>query len=187
MKRGRYQLKSSHKTILIVIGITLFVIAVILLLWFLLKGETKTTGEWTGAETTKSLSCKADNLPYPVYETGNVLNSTTQVNATFDSDKINSISLLYKASYTSAKIAKAENDALTAAMNINFGKNGMEAFSLNATFNVNDNTTQMSLYANQPDLNDNSVKYFMLDDLPSKIDDYQKAYQAKGFKCEMTK
>lgn len=187
MEKEKHQSKSLDKTAFIIIGIFLFIIAVILLFWFLLNGETKTTGEWTGSKTTESLNCKADGLPYPIYETDNILNSTTQVNTTFDSNKIDSISLLYKASYASAKVAKVENDALTAAMNVNFGKNGMEAFALNATFSVNGDTAQMSLYAKQSDLNNNSVKFFMLDDLPSTIDDYQKTYQAKGFECEVTK
>ena len=187
MKKGIHQSKSLNKTILVIVGIALSIIAAILLLWFLLKGETKTTGEWTSTETTESLSCKANNLPYQVYETSNILNSTTQINATFNNDKISSISLIRKANYANTETAKVENDALIAAMNIDFGKNNMEAFALDATFNVNDNIAQMNLYTNQSDLNDKSAKYFILDDLPSKIDDYQKAYQAKGFKCEITK
>lgn len=183
----KHRSKSLSRTVFVIIGIALFIIATILLLRFLLKGKTKTTGEWTSARTTESLSCKANNLPYPVYETSSVLDSVTQINATFDSNKINSISLLRKANYTSADMAKIENDALIAAMNTDFGENGMKAFALDATFNVDNNTAQMSLYANQSDLNNNSVEYFMLDDLPSKIDDYQKAYQAKGFKCEVAK
>ena len=179
MKREKHRSKSLNETVLVIIGIILFVVAAILLLCFLLKGETKTTGEWTGVRTTESLSCKANNLPYPVYETSSILNSTTQINATFDNDKIGSISLMRKTNYASAEIAKVENDALTAAMNMDFGKNDMKAFALDATFSVDDNTAQMSLYANQSDLNKKSVKYFMLDNLPSKIDDYQEVSNVK--------
>lgn len=187
MKNEIHRSKNNNNAVLVVMGIVSIIVAVVLLFLFLMQGESKTTGEWFGAETTESLSCKASNLPYPVYETNNILNSTTQINATFNGGKLDSISLLRKANYANADIAKAENDILTAAMNTDFSENGMKAFALNATFSFSDEMTQMSLYANQADLNSRTMKYFMLDSFPAKIDDYQEAYQSKGFKCEAIK
>ena len=187
MNSGDHRSGKVGKTMLVISGVAFIIVAVVLLFLFLLQGETKTTGGWHGAETTESLSCKANNLPYPIYESNNVSNSTTQINAIFNSSILDSISLLRKTNYANADIAKIENDALMAAMDTNFGKNGMKAFALNATFSTDINTAQMSLYVKQDGLNNKSMKYFMLDKLPTKIDDYQKAYQAIGFKCEMEK
>lgn len=183
--------KKSKKIIgknwLILIGVIMVVAAIVLLLWFLLKGETKITGNWTGTTTTESLSCTVQNVEYNFFKSDSSLSNTTKINVIFSNGKADSISLVRKATYEDAKIAKSQSDAHIADMNFSFADSGMEPFALNAAYDANGNTDQMSLYVTANEINNASIKYFMLNILQQNIDDYEDKYTSQGFICEIVK
>ena len=186
-KSNNNKKKKTNKNWFLLIGFVLIIGAIVLLLWFLMRGETKTTGGWS-EETSESLTCKASNIDYRYFGTDKAPSSNNvQINAIFNNDKLQSISLVRKMTYADAETAKIWSDAHEFYLNDHFGKNGLDFYSFNANFSKNDNVAQMSLYATNSEINDTSIKYFMLDSAPKNIDGYKKAYIDKGFKCEIVK
>lgn len=175
--------KKNWYILALIIGLILIIIFVI---WFLMRGETKTTGDYPEDTTPESLECVGKNIPYKIFA-DTLSDIEIKINGIFINGKIGSISLVYKSKYNSAEAAKTMSDAHEGDMNMSFYKNNMNSYSLNATYTINENVAQMSLYANSSDLNDISAKYFMLDSLPKNLTEYKKDYIAKGFSCEITK
>lgn len=178
--------KKTNRKWFLLVGVILIIGIIVLILWFLIRGETKTTGSYQNDETTESLSCTAKNLPYSFFKTTNIINNI-KVNAIFSSGKISSISFITQSVYQDHATAKIQSDAHEGDMNISFANNGMKQFALNATYDIDENMAQMSLYGTSADINETSIKYFMLDSVPKNIDGYKKAYLNQGFNCEIVK
>ena len=177
--------KKTNKKWFLLVGVIL-IIGVIVLLWFLMRGETKTTGSYQDDEATESLSCAAKNLPYTFFKTTNTIDNI-KVNTIFSNNKISSISFVAQSIYQDPTTARIQSDAHEGDMNISFANNGMKQFALSATYDINEDTAQMSLYGTSADINETSIRYFMLDSIPKNIDGYKKAYLNQGFNCEIVK
>lgn len=179
--------KKINKNWFLLVGVILAIAIIIIVLWLLMRGETKTTGDWS-EETSESLTCKASNVAYEYFGADKATSSNNvQINAVFNNGKIQSISLIRKMTYIDAETAKIWSDSHEFNMNVSFAESGLKAFALNATFNKSENVAQMSLYANKDEITENSIKYFMLNSVPKNIDEYKKAYTNQGFNCEVVK
>lgn len=178
--------KKMNKNWLLLVGVILVIGIVVLLLWFLMRGEIKTAGDWPEDETTESLSCVVEKLTYKFFKSNNIIDNI-RINVVFNNNKINSISLVTKTTYPDNDTTRAISDGHEGDMNLSFYDNGMDSYSLGATYSVDNNFAQISLYATSSELNDVSIQYFMLDTLPKNIDEYKKAYANQGFTCEIVK
>lgn len=179
--------KKINKNWFLLVGVILAIAIIIIVLWLLMRGETKTTGDWS-EETSESLTCKASNVAYEYFGADKATSSNNvQINAVFNNSKIQSISLIRKMTYIDAETAKIWSDSHEFNMNVSFSNNGLNPYDLNANFSKNDNVAQMTIYAVKNEINDATIKYFMLDNIPKNIDDYKKSYTNKGFTCEIAK
>lgn len=179
--------KKIDKNWCMLIVVFLIVIIISILLILSMGGSITTTGEWS-EKTSESLSCKATNINYEFFGKDTATSSNNvKVNAIFNNNKIISINLVRKMTYVDPETAKIWSDSHEFYMNRSFGENNLGAYALNANYNVDESTAQMSIYAANGDINDNTIRYFMLDSLPKDIDEYKKGYSGKGFTCEIVK
>lgn len=176
MSKDRQNLK---KTWLIVAGIILIIVAIVALILFLLQGETTTSGNYPGSQTTNTLSCENNSLRYPVFKDESVGN--IKINMIFENGKASSITLISTNSYETAEQAKISSDAHHADMNIDFGSLGADA--LNARYMVDGTKTQMSLHATGKELKGSTYKYFLIKGTPTSPETYMKNYTDQHFSC----
>lgn len=171
----------------VLIGVFLIIAIISIPLILSMGGDIKTTGSWS-EETSESLSCKARNVDYEYFGEDKATSSNNvRVNAIFNNGRLASINLVRKMTYIDADIARIWSDAHEGNMNKKFAEDGLGAYALNANYSKNESTAQMSLYATSSEINNTTIKYFMLDNLPKDIDGYKKGYSDKGFTCEFVK
>ncbi|MDO4753334.1 MAG: hypothetical protein Q4A36_03875 [Candidatus Saccharibacteria bacterium] len=179
--------KSINKYWFMLAGLLLLVVIIVVPIVLSMRGEVKTTGQWS-SETSESLTCKAKNINYEYFgDDAATSSNNVQVNAIFNDGRISSIDLNRKMTYIDADTAKTWSDAHEFNVNKKFGEDGLKPYALNANFSVNGNTAQMNLYATNGEINNITIKYFMLDNMPKDIDGYKTAYSSKGFACDMIK
>ena len=168
------------------VGLSLVLVAGVLLFWFFMKGETTITGNWPEPELSQSMSCESNNFAYPFFTYDKSTKKSTRINIIFNNDNLYSIALIYNLYLNDAEIISSSEAANHAAMNISFGNNGLEAESLGMDFARLQDSLKMSLYAKSSDINSASAKYFLLDDNDSKaynVELVKKSYENKGFVC----
>ena len=180
------QKKFINKQWLILIGFSLLIIAIILILWFFLHGEIKTTGTWNGTETSKSISCIANDIPYPLYGDDNPTGSQTKINIIFNGDRPTSISLVRVATYPDSETARRHSATHSFTITDNIAKAGIKDNAITTNLDYENNSAQMTLYTTGSNINNKSAKFFLLNSLPNKIGDYTKKYTEQGFLCETT-
>ena len=163
-------------------GLALLIIAVLLIIWFFLKGETRVSGGYPGAENSKSISCTRDGLSYPFFTYDGAEKKTTEVNIIFNNENVGSISLIQKMYYDNTESATKSSTSNHVAMNNSFGSD-LGADALGANYNVTDNVMRLSLYARGSDFNAATRKYFLADAQLKNMKDYEKHYEKQGFSC----
>lgn len=171
-----------------IIGIVLFLIAIVLVAWFFMYGERTVTGNFNEDSKETTMACKGNDLVYPFFGDDSSVPSTTAVNAIFDTDGVRSIALSHTMRYNDEAEASAKTALHNAAMNISFGENGFNADAFSATYTINKNEARVNLYATKSQLSDISAKYFLLEDfsIASPASQYEEYYQKYGFKCELS-
>ena len=171
----------------IIIG-TIFVAIIILLLVFSLQGKTTTTGDYPENVSDKSLVCTGNDIEYPIFTYDKSNKKELEISLLFTRDKIRSIALRYSLYYNDTIDITGSEAHNHAAMNISFGKDGMGADALNATYARLDNRMQMNLYATNDQIDSTALKYFLInsdgDYIPNTIDNFKAIYENKGLACE---
>ena len=160
--------------------------AIVLLIWFLLRGETRVEGEYAQVEKTESLSCEINGLVYPFFDYDNSISKTMSTNVIFEDNLLSSISLTYTLYYSDSNAITDSENLNHAAMNINFGKDKLGADVLGLKFSFFPEGLQFSLYSNKDDINSVTTKYFMLDDVKNNysMSNVLQNYESKGFVCK---
>ena len=177
------KLRLKNNTYLI-IGSVLLVIAVLLILWFLLKGETKVAGGWTIDEKKDSLVCEIFNKKYPLFEYTNDDSNNTRINVVFSSKNIDSISLTHTQYLDSERKKTDSYNINNGAMSSQFGSDGLSARDYGLNFSKFDGGLQMSIFVNNGNFGPRSAKYFLLDGLNSfDSASVERKYEDQGFKC----
>lgn len=164
------------------VGVTLLIVFIF---WLLMKGGVKTTGEYPNDASPQSLECVKKDVAYKFFAHDEPANSEIKITAIFAKSKIDSISLVHRTTYDTSDYAKKMSDGNQGDMNTSFYGSDMEAYSLNATYTVDEKTAQMALYTTASGLNDKSIKYFLLDSVPENLTGYKRGYIAQGFTCEI--
>lgn len=174
--------RKNWYTLVLFVGVILLIVFI---LWLLMKGDVKTTGEYPDDTSPQSLECVKKDITYRFFTHDDASNSEIKITALFAKSKIDSISLIHKTTYATKEDAKTMSDGHQGDMNTNFYGSSMPAYALNATYSQDDKTAQMALYAKSSELNDKSIKYFMLDSVPENLTGYKRGYLAQGFACEI--
>lgn len=185
-KVGKTRQNDIINWLLISVLIIISIAVVLLILFFLFGGKTNITGNWRDDEATESIICSGD-ISYPFFTYENTDRKEIKINASFSDEKMQTISLVYKMYYNSDDEINRSANLNHAAMNRNFGKDGLTADAYNATYNLLNNAMQMSIYSDVNDFNALSAKYFLLSDISSS--EYTRAsvrkiYENKGLMCK---
>ncbi|MBR3248735.1 hypothetical protein IKF89_01760 [Candidatus Saccharibacteria bacterium] len=180
-----------EKTWLVVAGMTLIIIAIVLIFYFWLRGETKVTGEWAGAQATKSLTCEGEGIEYPIFTYDNTVKKTTKINAVFtETDNLDMISLRQAMYYNDSNAINASEVYNHAAMNLSFADSGMNPDALNASYAVLPDGMKMTLYASSSQLGSPAMKYFLLGNLSNStnytLSEIQAIYEKLGLTCTVS-
>jgi len=174
--------KKSWYLLMLFIGV---IILIGFIFWLLMKGDVKTTGEHPDDVSPQSLECTKKGVSYGLFTLDSPESAEIKITAIFAKSKIDSISLLHRTTYDTKEYAKTMSDGHEGDMNISFQSQGMKPYSLGATYSQDGKIAQMALYAKASELNDQTIKYFMLDSVPDNLTGYKRGYNAQGFTCEI--
>ena len=177
--------KKSKKNWYILMLILGVVLLIVLIVWLLMKGDMKTTGNYPDDITPESLKCVKKNVAYKIFTHDDPTVAEVRINAVFTKGKLDSISLVHRTAYRDEEVARTRSDSHEGDMNFSFTDSGMKQFALNATYTLDENVAQMSLYARADEVDSASIKYFMLDNLPENLTGYKRGYTSQGFTCEV--
>ena len=170
-------------------SLVLIFVAIIAIIILLLNGETKITGEFEGQKNTEALICEGEETAYPIFKYDNANSKSLKINAVFEDEKLTSISLIYKLDYDTEEEMKKSESVNHVAMSDNFADDGMEFDDLNSKYSFLDNSLQFSLYGRGDELNQKSLRYFMLLNIYDKDkltkEKAAKTYNEKGLDCEI--
>lgn len=183
-------MKSSLKqrNVLILVGSLLIILAIGLMIWFFMHGETTVSGNFPGKETSKTLVCKKDNVDYPFFVYDESSQKETKVDIIFSDNEVKTISLKHILHYDSENKISASEARNHAAMNKSFGQDGLGADALGISYTIGANKFAISLFINGDKLSSVTNKYFMADGLSRKssVEDYKKHYVSNGYSCSET-
>lgn len=171
---------------LILAGMGLLIVATVLIILFLLQGETVSVDGESEVEATVSMVCTSDEALYPFFAEGE---QSIKVNAVLEKDKISTIALTLKIhGGDDAKTIEQTTTRLNAAMNKAFGANGMTADALGATYSVLEDASQMRIYSEARNLNSASAQFFLLEELSGNYNrkKVEQAYNDRGLDCVVT-
>ncbi|MBR3269634.1 hypothetical protein IKG07_00015 [Candidatus Saccharibacteria bacterium] len=174
--------KRNWYILILVVGIILLIIFII---WLLMKGDVKTTGEYPNDTSPQSLECAKKNVAYSFFHRDDPSSAEVKITAVFADSKLDSISLVHRTKYNDEQTARLMSDSHEGNMNISLQEKGIYPYSLGATYSQDKNVAQMLLYAKAAELDETTIKYFMLDSVPENLTGYKRGYLAQGFDCEI--
>ena len=169
------------------VGMLLVIVAIVLLGWFFLKGETKVSGNWPEPETAQSIACEAEGVLYPFFKYDNSDKKTMTIKAIFKNDVLYSIaltSMLYYSDATKIERSESENHA---AVNLKSQAEGLGADVMNSKYSKLGDGMKMSMYALAKNVTSETAKYLMLDVNPGNsqysLSLIKEIFTKKGFNC----
>lgn len=178
--------KTSHKYLYI--GIALICLAIVLIIVFALKGETKVSGNYPSPEKSSSLHCEAVGYSYPFFIYDNSRKRTIDINAIFEDNKLSMISLAYTLTYDDADKIKESEAINHAEMNKRFAEDELGHDLFESTYGVLSDGVKYTISAKPDDIKDEkAAKYFLLDGSSKgsyTMDSMEKTYRQKGLKCQ---
>lgn len=177
----------------IIVCLIVFIIAILgLILFFLTRGKTTTSGNYPDNVSDESLVCSGENIDYPFFTYDNAIKKTAEIKALFSNNELKSIALTYSLYYNDVQSITASEAHNHAAMNKSFGEIGLnKADAYNAKYAKMEDRMQMSLYASGSEIDDTALKYFFIDtnhgETPNTVADVKAVYEEKGLQCEEVK
>lgn len=167
------------------IGIFLIIVSVILIIIFLLKGQTTVVGQNGSIINSESLVCESENQNYQFLSYDHAIRKTAKISALFNNNELSSISLLYTLYYSDSELIEASRTINSSQLNVFYSKDGLPANSFSKSVSSNNAVVTISLYADKTNFNNETSKYFMADKLDEKSnpEDFEKLYIEKGFTC----
>ena len=164
---------------------TLFIaVSVVLLFWFLLRGQTFVSGKYPEPEASKSLTCFREDYDYPVYNSQDATKSTTSIVAIFSENSISSISLTQKYYYNDEASAMANKGRFQVTMSKCFAGSSLKYGALGVSYAVANDMLRISLSADSNEINGNSKSYFLINGSPESFSDYKENYEGQQFVCK---
>ena len=157
--------KKKKSSWMVTVGIVLLLVATMAFVLFLMNGQTTLMGEFEGKKISETLVCEQEGISYPIFNYDYADSRSLKINVVFESQKLSSISLIYKLDYSTEEAMRQSESLNHAAMNLSFYDDGLGADALNAKYSFLDNSLQMSIYAKRSDLSQKVLKYFMLGEI----------------------
>lgn len=184
MKNNKLNYNNAWLTI---IGIVCLLAAIVILIVFLMRGETKTNNSGSNTEKSVSLSCKVNDISYPIFVYDNSNSKTTQIDAIFSNDTLKTISLKHTLFYSNENLIERSDAHNHAAMNISLQDKGLDINILSPSYSQQKDKYVMTLYATDEILDAFLGKYFLIDNynINLSVNDYEEIYSNQGFKCQI--
>lgn len=181
--------KSRFRIDFVATGVLLIVVAVVCLLISLTNGKTTIVNTYDNAKGRDSVVCESNITTYPLFSYDNSDSKTIKINAVFDSDRLISISLVYKLKYSNQSEIRKSESVNHGALNISLQNEGFNPDAFEAKYSKLEDGLQLSLFASGDEISSKALKYFMLDGLtPSYTqEDFRDIYVSQGFNCEIRK
>ncbi len=143
------------------------------------------SGENLEAVHIKSLTCTADDFLYPFLVFDNTNKKDFKVVATFDGDKIKSVSLQQMLYYDDLDLTKQSEGENHAAMNLSFSENGLGADALEANYAKLRDGIKISFYGTYEKDGETGMKYFLLNKVKElSYENVKQEYEKLGMDCE---
>lgn len=171
---------------ILVCGIILIIVSIISLVLFFLEGETAIDNGSEDIVKSESLSCINEGTSYPFFTYDETVQKNAKVNAIFQGDKLDSLSLIYVLSYDDTKKVNSSININQTTMNKLFVEDGLAFDSLGLYFSkTSNNGVQFGLFTRADEINDISAKYFLLDTDEKRLarEELMQNYISKGFNC----
>ena len=188
MKR-KYNNKSSY----ILLGIVFCVVALILLLALLLRGEEiRTSYEKENIETS-ILYCESSSPISPFFVSNTAIDAKHIIKVIIRGDEPYRISYNYYGQFRNKYEAETANAMLHGDYNNYMGKHGIDSGLLYPTFLPNDTKIKINLYAEKTQVNKTTGIFFFLDENSSEqfgqndIEALKKVLESKNFKCKVNR
>lgn len=186
------KLSKNDKQYQLWIGFGLVIVAIVLIVVVVvnaMKGESTGDVNIGGEAKVTGLTCKDAISVHPATVSVQADSHANTITASFQDDKLSSISLLYEGNYGTEKAAEsAEAFARSDYNEILIKKYGEKIDIFSSNFSVNGVKMQIVQTARDISrINKNTVTYFLLDqgtDIAKSLDGLKKQYEAKGFACE---
>lgn len=175
--------RNKNKAWMTFLAIFLLCLAVVLIIWFLLKGETRVTGSFPDDTTSVSLSCEREGEPYPFFGYDESESKKTKINMIFQQDKLHTISLIQTMIYNNSEYAAKSETLNRVSINENLG-NELSSNSMDVRYTVNGNTMQMVLSVDTDKLSETEKKFFLIEKDPYTFEQYENNYISQNFICK---
>ena len=172
----------------IVAGIILICAAAVCLLACFMQDKLTITGDYVGTIKAEQLVCESEVTLYPLFNYDNSVSKSIKINASFESNELSSISLIYKLNYNSTEEISKSEAINHGALNTLSQNEGLGPDAYGAKYSKLGDGLQLSLYAVKNDIDDRALKYFMLENIDSTSYSQEKiavAYTNKGLKCKI--
>ena len=183
--------KNNHK-ILKLAGIIIFLAIVAIIIIWLLRGTTTTTGQYPENVKNKSLTCVSSQIQYEKTSWINSDEKELKINTIFNgTDSLKSLSLIYTLTYESEADAYLAEAKSHAQLNEGFATMGYDVRKFSNKFSRYGNKLIITLTTNKTELDEYSASYFLLPTseegfVLKSLSDYQNAFEAQGMTCSST-
>jgi len=181
--------EKSHRVRNLILFLTPAIIIVLIIIW-LLRGKTTTTGQYPANVRNESLSCLATDKAYEPANRTSSDNKELKIDMIFYGiEKLSSVSLKYTLTFASNEEAYSAEAFNHAGFNLGLQNRGFSSGLFNNKFSLMDNVVVLTLRADANELDEELAReYFLLDrdELPETMSDFRRHYESTGFSCAST-
>lgn len=193
-ERKDHKNSSGVKTTRLILSVVIIGLIIGILAWAL-KGNEKSSGQYPANITKEPLYCKSSNIRYSKITSTNSDNTELALTLIFSgTTELDSIFLSYTMSYDNEEAAVGAETFSHADFNRGLTASGYDVGKFDNKFSVYNNNFIVTLYAEAAEINSGTLQYFGLNDdddkanfvMPYTLEEYKKAYEAKGYTCSST-
>ncbi len=179
--------KKEHR-FLKLLGFLLFLGLVILIIIWLLRGKTVTTGQYPADLTNEFLECSSSEIEYEKIDPSSPKSKDLKITLVFiGSDKLSTGGLRYRLQYETHDEATRAEAVAHALFSTSLARVGYGFTEFENKFTILDDVLEVSLHASASNIDEYSAEYFMIDatnGLPKTLPEYKENYESQGFKCK---
>jgi len=191
-EKGEKLKKKNHKGLKLAIFL-LFIVAIVIVVLWLLRGKTTISGQYPANVRNESLICESNSITYEKVNNVNSDNKELKISMVFnDVNTLSSASLKYILHFASSQEVHDADAISHAQFNIALQNLGYDSSKFNNKFSEIDNDLVITLnLSSSKSLDDTIRSYFLVEytkdgKLPETLSEYQKNYESQGFSCTST-
>lgn len=184
--------KGNHKAIKLVSFLLVLAIIIIVIIW-LLRGKTTTSGKYPEDVRNESFTCEGDGVAYQILGELPNTKKNLKISGIFKGgESLKSLSIIYTLYYDNYDEVVASEAVRHADMNFALSAAGFSPSKFNYKFSRFDSYLTLQLYATTNDIDEIAAPFLMIDTNDelkvdvATLDEYVSNYEAKGLSCKTT-